>query len=211
MNALYAISNVGQEGANRGMNIDAFYKATGNIVAGVTRPLDVANKLAGAVFGNDEGKDIRQAEGAKVFTQSATKYIDNIYEALFDKADAISGEQLRVASREGEVYDPNPLVRIFGLRIKPGRTAVEKAYSMAEMHEWTASERTKVAAYDKIFNSMIAPVLEREVQRLLDHPQFKNGDTNTRRQLLKKRVANVKRYMRKSIEEGHGGNEGARL
>ena len=47
---------------------------------------------------------------------------------------------------------------------------------MAEMHEWTASERTKVAAYDKIFNGMIAPVLEREVQRLLDHPQFKNGN-----------------------------------
>ena len=211
MNALDAITNAGQEGANRGVNLDAFFKASGNIVAGVTRPLDVANKLAGAVFGNDEGKDIRQADGAKVFTQSATKYIDNIYEALFDKADAISGEELRVATREGEIYDPNPLARIFGLRIKPGRTAVEKAYSMAEMHEWTASERTKVAAYDKIFNSMIAPVLEREVQRLLDHPQFKNGNLNTRRQLLKKRVANVKRYMRKRIEEGHGGNEGARL
>ena len=67
MNALDAIANVGQEGANRGVNLDAFFKASGNIVAGVTRPLDVANKLAGAVFGNDEGKDIRQADGAKCF------------------------------------------------------------------------------------------------------------------------------------------------
>ena len=220
MNALDAITNVGQEGANRGMNLDAFYKATGNVVAGVTRPLDFVNKLTGFIAGNDTGKDIRQADGANVFTQSATKYVDNIFESLVDAIDkneagfgddAVTGEELRVASREGEIYDPNPLARIFGLRIKPGRTATEKAYTMSEMHDWTASERTKVPEYDKVFNTMVAPIMERELQRLIDTPSFKNGDLNARRQLLKKRVRNIKSYVRKRMEEGHGGNENARL
>ena len=218
MNALDAITNVGQEGANRGANIDAFFKATGNVVAGVTRPLDFVNKLTGFIAGNDTGKDIRQADGANVFTQSATKYVDNIFESFVDaigQADvgdkAVTGTELRVASREGEVYDPNPLARIFGLRIKPGRTATEKAYTMAEMHDWTASERTKVPAYDRVFNTMIAPIMERELQRLVEHPEFKKGDLNARRQLLKKRVRNIKTYVRKRMEEGHGGNENARL
>jgi len=220
MNALDAITNVGQEGANRGANLDAFYKATGNIVAGVTRPLDFVNKLHGFVVGNDTGKDVRQADGMNVFTQSATKYVDNIFESLLDSLDrkgagfgddALTGEELRVASREGEIYDPNPLARIFGLRIKPGRTATEKAYTMSEMHDWTASERTKVPEYDKVFNTMVAPIMESELQRLIDTPKFKNGDLNARRQLLKKRVSNIKSYVRKRMEEGHGGNENARL
>ena len=116
-----------------------------------------------------------------------------------------------MASREGEIYDPNPLARILGLRIKPGRTATEKAYTMSEMHDWTASERTKIPEYDKVFNTMVAPIMERELQRLIDTPAFKNGDLNARRQLLKKRVRNIKSYVRKRMGEGHGGNENARL
>ena len=53
--------------------------------------------------------------------------------------------------------------------------------------------------------------MERELQRLVEHPEFKKGDLNARRQLLKKRVRNIKTYVRKRMEEGHGGNENARL
>ena len=49
---------------------------------------------------------------------------------------------------------------MFGLTVKPGRTATEKAYSMANMHTWRANERTNIPAYDKALNSLVAPILE---------------------------------------------------
>ena len=117
LNAMDTVFNFDE--GQRGASTDAFLKATGNVVAGVTRPLDVVNKLTGYVMGNDGAKDVRQAEGMNIFTQSATKYMDNILESFVDKTDSITGEQLRVATREGEVYDPAPLARIFGLTVKP--------------------------------------------------------------------------------------------
>ena len=209
LNAMDTIFNFDE--GQRGASADAFLKATGNVVAGVTRPLDVVNKLTGYVMGNDGAKDVRQAEGMNIFTQSATKYMDNILESFVDKTDSITGEQLRVATREGEVYDPAPLARIFGLTVKPGRTAVEKAYSMTDMFAWTASERTKIPEYDRIFNNFLAPILEREVQKLLDSPRFKNADVTRQRGMLKKRVSNVKREVRDHIRTGHLGAEESRL
>jgi len=205
----------------RGAQADAFFKATGNIVAGVTRPIDFVNKTFGFIAGNDGVKDVRQAEGKNIFTQSATKYVDNIFEALADGIDAVAGtelgkdsvtgEQLRVATREGELYDPAPLTRIFGLTIKPARTATEKAYSMSDMFAFTASERTKIPAYDKIFNGFVAPILEKEISRLTNSKVYKEGSATDKRQLLKKKVTNVKKAVRKRMQEGYMGEEGSRL
>ena len=96
---------------------EAVGKPLGNIVAGVFRPLDPINKLTGFMFDVDTIKDPRQARGYAKFNQSATRYFDNILEAIGGETENITGESLRVASREGEIYDPNPLARIFGLKI----------------------------------------------------------------------------------------------
>jgi len=209
LNVLDTLTNFDE--GQRGASFDAIYKASGNVVAGVTRPLDVVNKLTGYVMGNDGAKDVRQAEGMNIFTQSATKYMDNILESFVDKTDSITGEQLRVATREGEVYDPAPLARIFGLTVKPGRTAVEKAYSMTDMFPWTASERTKIPEYDRVFNDFLAPILEREVQKLIELPTFKNASVTNQRGMLKKRVSQIKSEVRKHIRNGHLGEEAAHL
>ena len=209
LNAMDTVFNFDE--GQRGASADAFLKATGNVVAGVTRPLDVVNKLTGYIMGNDGAKDVRQAEGMNIFTQSATKYMDNILESFVDKSDSITGEQLRVATREGEVYDPAPLARIFGLTVKPGRTAVEKAYSMTDMFQWTANERTKIPEYDRIFNNFLAPILEREMQVLLDSPTFKNANVTNQRGMVKRRLRAVKSEVRDHIRKGHLGQEESRL
>lgn len=117
-----------------GSNVsEAIGKPAGNIAAGFFRPLDPINKLVGFMTDTDTAKDTRQARGLGKFNQASTKYFDNILEALMEETDSITGESLRVASREGEIYDPNPLARIFGLKIVAGRTATEKIYSMAGM------------------------------------------------------------------------------
>ena len=209
INLLDVLSNA-DEGA-RGATWDAASKMMGNVAAGFTRPLDAVNKTIGFAMGTDTAKDVRQAEGMNVFTQTATKYIDNIFEAFIDKTDTITGEELNVATREGEVYDANPFARIFGITVKPGRTATEKAYSMSEMQAWTASERTKVPAYDKAFNGLLAPMLEKHTQRLIDTPAFKEADLTGKRQMLKKMVSDLKSYTRERMGKGYTGSDNARL
>ena len=204
-NLLDVLTNV-DEGA-RAASVDGFYKVGGNFISGFTRPLDAINKTFGFAMGTDGAKDVRQAEGMNVFTQSATKYVDNIIEAFVDKTDSITGKDLEVATRSGEIYDPNPFARIFGITIKPGRTATEKVYSMAEMHPWTANERTKIPAYDKAFNGLVAPMLEVYTQELLNDPRFKQATLTQQRGMLKKRLSDVKKIVRDRMEKGYTGGQ----
>jgi hypothetical protein len=210
LNIMDAMSNGGEGG--RGVDMRAFAKISGNMLAGVARPLDAVNRVVGYITGDDVAKDIRQAEGGLgTFTQTATKYFDNIIEAFIDKTDTITGEELRVATREGDVYDANPFARIFGINVKQGRTATEKVYSMTEMHPWQASERTRIPAYDRVLNEALAPVLERQTQRLLDSRQFRDANLNQRRSMLRTLLTNVRRDVRRDAEEGVNGNETMRL
>jgi hypothetical protein len=198
------------EGA-RGASLDAGYKVAGNLLAGATRPLDAVNKIVGFAMGTDTAKDVRQAEGINVLSQSATKYVDNILEAFIDKTDSITGEELRIATREGEIYDANPFARIFGITVKPGRTASEKAYSMSEMFPWQANERSKLPAYDKALNGMLAPALERKTQQLINSAMFKEADLTGRRRMLKQVMKDAKKEITGLMEEGYGGADTMRL
>jgi len=202
---------INQEESTRGDGVHAFAKAGGNLLAGVTRPLDAINKITGFAMGTDTAKDVRQAEGLNVFTQSATKYVDNIFEILSDRTEAVTGEELRVATREGEVYDANPSARIYGLTVRPSRTATEIAYSMSEMFPWTASERTKVPAYDKIYNTMIAPMLEKQTDFLIRTEEFNEATLTGKRKMLKDVVATTKAKLRTEMEEGYLGADSQRL
>ena len=224
-NMLDVLTNVDID--KRAAAIDGLYKVTGNFAAGFTRPLDVLNKAVGFATGTDTAKDVRQAEGINTFSQTATKYVDNIIETFIDAVDGISGdtltnlgiageetftgEELSVATRQGEVYDANPFARMFGLTIKPSKTATETVYSMADMAPWKASERTNIPAYDKIFNGMLAPMLELYTQDLLDNPRFQDATIKQKRGMLKKRLSEVKARVRESMDRGYAGYEGSVL
>jgi len=191
-----------QEAGGRKLALSSLAKAGGNFAAGFTRPLDAVNKLTGFITETDTAKDVRQAEGAgEVFTQSSTKYLDNIIEAFMGEVDGLTGEQLNVASRKGEIYDANPLARVFGITVKRGRNSTEKAYSMANMAEWTASERSQMADYDKMFNSYLAPVLEKATDKLIRDKRFVDGDTDQRKQMLRSALTEVKSTVRKYTNE----------
>ena len=209
LNIMDAFSNSGGE---RGVDMKAFGKATGNILAGFARPLDAVNRVVGYITDDDTAKDIRQADtGMDTFTQASTKYFDNIIELFIDKTDAITGETLKVATREGDVYDPNPFARVFGINVKQGRTATEQVYSMAEMHPWQASERTKMPEYDRMLNNLIAPMLERRTQVLLDSPKFKSANLDKKRIMLREMVSTVKTGIRKKVRTGGAGAENKRI
>ncbi len=202
---------INQDEGARGAQFNAFQKTFGNILAGTTRPLDAVNKIVGFAMGTDTAKDVRQADGLGLFTQTSTKYFDNILEAFIGKTDTITGEDLKVATREGEIYDANPFARIFGLTIKQGRTATEKAYSMSEMQAWTANERSKLPAYDRAFNGMLAPILERSTQRLLRTEEFMKADLPKRRGMLKAVLRSAKKQIREKLDDGYTTGENVKL
>ena len=204
------ILNLDEQGA-RGSSVQAFARISGNWASGFTRPLDAVNKAVGFAMGTDTVKDTRQAGVGAMFTQSATKYMDNILEAFIDKTDTLTGEELRVATRSGDVYDPNPLAKIFGLTVKPGRTSTEIAYSMSEMQPWTAGERSRIPAYDKMFNTMLAPTLERSVSRLLMTEEFNKANTSERRGMLKAVMRSAKKEINNRFDLGLTGAEGIKL
>ena len=184
---------------DRGKDLDALYKSLGNIAAGTTRPLDAVNRAVGFLAGNDTAKDVRQTTGLGSFVQPATKYFDNIIEVMIGETEILTGENLRVATREGDIYDANPLARIFGVNVKKGKTATEKAYSLAQMQTWKADQRSKMPMYDRIFNKAVAPLLEPKMERLLRSKSFQEDTLNGKR----RRVREVLKDARQFIRDAH--------
>ena len=183
-------------------SFDFLARATGNYLAGFTRPLDAANKLTGYIMDTDVAKDVRQAKSSgQLLTQSATKYFDNIFEIFSEEVEGVTGEQLAVATREGKIQDANPMAKLFGVTVLPGRTATERVYSMANMQSWTANERSQIAEYDKVFNQTVAPMLENATARLLKTPAFLEGDLEARRRLVKNTLRLVKKDVREYLND----------
>ncbi len=181
----------------RGADLDALYKSMGNIAAGATRPLDAINRSIGFLADNDNAKDVRQADGfLPVFTQSSTKYFDNILEALVGESETLTGENLRVSSREGDIYDANPLARILGLNIKRGKTATEQAYTLANLQSWKQDQRSNIPTYDRLFNQSLAPMLEKRMQMLLSSKRFQEGDLEYKRGRVKYELKKARDQLR---------------
>ena len=199
-NDLFNVFDFFTGSGDRRSELDALYKSMGNIAAGATRPLDAINRSVGFLADNDVAKDVRQADGAAVFTQASTKYFDNILEVLIGESETLTGENLRVSSREGDIYDANPLARILGLNIKRGKTATEQAYTMTELQSWKQDQRSQIPMYDRIFNETLAPVLEKRMQRLIQSKRFKEGDLEYKRGRVKHVLKEARNDIRKHMD-----------
>ena len=199
-NDLFNVFDFFTGSGDRRSELDALYKSMGNIAAGATRPLDAINRSVGFLANNDVAKDVRQADGAAVFTQASTKYFDNILEVLIGESETLTGENLRVSSREGDIYDANPLARILGLNIKRGKTATEQAYTMTELQSWKQDQRSQIPMYDRIFNETLAPVLEKRMQRLIQSKRFKEGDLEYKRGRVKHVLKEARDDIRKHMD-----------
>jgi hypothetical protein len=82
---------------------------------------------------------------------------------------------------------------------------------MSEMQPWTANERSKLPAYDRAFNAMLAPLLERQTQLLLNTKAFRDGDLTKRRAMLKKVMSDAKKQIRERMDKGYTTGENVKL
>ena len=180
--------------------LDGLYKKGGNIAAGFTRPVDFANKMVGMIANNDAAKDIRQERGLAIATMSSTKYVDNILEALMGEIDGVTGDTLRVATREGDLRDPDPFMSALGIKLVAGRTAGEQLMDKLDLPRYKANKRTEIAAYDRAYNDIIAPYLNKKAQRRLSDPAFRKLSKKDKRAVWKNDFADVGREIRNYME-----------
>ena len=195
-NDMYRILNMMFDETNGEAGAAELQRRAGSYLAGFTRPFQTIDRAVGFIRDTDIHKDKRQKaivgedgepelvkrSGGEVFTLEATRYLDNILDIFRDTNAENDFSQLRVATREGDLYDPNPLSSIFGVRVVPGKTAAEKVYTMAGLKGFKANRRSQVAMYDRLFNETLSPVLERKARKLLTDKDFVNGTNTYRRQ-----------------------------
>ena len=175
---------------------------SGNIVAGATRPLDVINKTFGYALAEVSPYDVtpqvdkRLAKGAgEKFGYNATKYVDNIIEGVASVVNGktvLLGDELRVAAREGSIFDPSPYRTFTGQRIKQARTNANIVFGMVDKPEWKTGLYTGVPEYDRVANKIIAPLIEQESEMLLKDESFINGDGDFKRNKVNKMLTEVK-------------------
>jgi len=195
-NDMYRILNMMFDETNGEAGAAELQRRAGSYLAGFTRPFQTIDRAVGFIRDTDIHKDKRQKaiindngepelvkrSGGEVFSLEATRYLDNILDIFRDTNAENDFSQLRVATREGDLYDPNPLASIFGVRVVPGKTAAEKAYTMAGLKGFRANRRSQVAMYDRLFNETLSPVLERKARKLLADKDFVKGTNTYRRQ-----------------------------
>jgi hypothetical protein len=195
-NDMYRILNMMFDETNGEAGAAELQRRAGSYLAGFTRPFQTIDRAVGFIRDTDIHKDKRQKAiinengepelvkrtGGEVFSLEATRYLDNILDIFRDTNAENDFSQLRVATREGDLYDPNPLSSIFGVRVVPGKTAAEKVYTMSGLRGFKANRRSQVAMYDRLFNETLSPILERKARKLLADKDFVNGTNTYRRQ-----------------------------
>ena len=179
---------------------------SGNIISGVTRPLDPINKLAGYALSEFTPYDVTpqiDRRLAKGFTQklglNTTKYTDNIIEGIASVVNGettLLGDELRVASREGKVFDPSPYRTAIGTRIQQPRTFANMVFAMVDKPEWKAGMYTGVPEFDNFSNKVISPMIEMEAEQLLKNEKFMRGSAEYKKQKVNDMLNEVKRNIR---------------
>jgi len=210
-NDMYRILNMMFDETNGEAGAAELQRRAGSFAAGFTRPFQTIDRAVGFIRDTDINKDKRQKaiindkgevelvkrSGGEVFSLEATRYLDNILDIFRDTNAENDFSQLRVATREGDLYDPNPLASIFGVRVVPGKTSSEKVYTMAGLKGFKANKRSQVAMYDRLFNETMSPLLERKARKLLADKKFINGTNTYRRQ----EVSKILKQTRSAINE----------
>ena len=200
-NDMYRILDMMFDETNGEAGAAELQRRAGSFLAGFTRPFQTVDRAVGFIRDTDIHKDKRQKavidpetgkmelvkrSGTEVFTLEATRYLDNILDIFRDVNEENDFSKLRVSTREGDLYDPNPLASIFGVRVVPSKTAAEKVYTMAGLRGFKANKRSQVAMYDRLFNETLSPLLERKARVLLADKNFINGTNTYRRQEVNK-------------------------
>ena len=181
----------------------------GNVGAGFTRPLSLLNTLTGYAIQETTPYDItplidrRQARGGfEKFSLNSSRYVDNIIEGILSVVNGettLIGEEKRVASREGSIFDPSPYRSATGQRVKQPRTFANIVFGMVDKPEWKTGMYTGIPEFDNFANQVLAPLIESEAELLLKDESFIKGNADRKRAKVNKMMQDVKGRLSKYL------------
>lgn len=187
----------------------------GNVGAGFTRPLSLLNTLTGYAIQETTPYDVtplvdrRLARGGfEKFSLNSSRYADNIIEGILSVVNTVKtgetdavllGEEKRVASREGSVFDPSPYRSSTGQRVKQPRTFANIVFGMVDKPEWKTGMYTGIPEFDNFANKVLAPLIESEAELLLKDESFIKGNADHKRKKVNEMMQEVKGNMRKYL------------
>jgi len=190
----------------------------GNVGAGFTRPLSLLNTLVGYGVQETTPYDItpqidrRLARGGfEKFSLNSSRYVDNIIEGVLSYVNGeatLIGEEKRVASREGSVFDPSPYRSATGQRVKQPRTSANIVFGMVDKPEWKTGMYTGIPEFDNFANKVLAPLIESEAELLLKDERFVKGNADYKRKRVNEMMQEVKGSMRKYLTAVPSSEEG---
>jgi len=190
----------------------------GNVGAGFTRPLSLFNTLVGYGVQETTPYDItpqidrRLARGGfEKFSLNSSRYVDNIIEGVLSYVNGeatLIGEEKRVASREGSVFDPSPYRSATGQRVKQPRTSANIVFGMVDKPEWKTGMYTGIPEFDNFANKVLAPLIESEAELLLKDERFVKGNADYKRKRVNEMMQEVKGSMRKYLTAVPSSEEG---
>ena len=189
--------------------IEAGMSSLGNVGAGFTRPLSLLNTLTGYAIQETTPYDVtplvdrRLARGGfEKFSLNSSRYVDNIIEGILSVVNGkttLIGEEKRVASREGSIFDPSPYRSATGQRVKQPRTFANIVFGMVDKPEWKTGMYTGVPEFDNFANQVLAPIIESEAELLLKDERFVKGNSDYKRKRVNKMMQDVKGAMTKYL------------
>lgn len=203
--------------------LDGIVDTAGTYVSGALRPLDVINKAAVTVTQSPYARDIRAADGpVDKIVQNATKYTDNIAEALIEAVDSVAGTNLtdsalytsiagkpmRSAIREGDVMPSENIIgNMLGIKQEGQRNFVEALLDELDMPRYQVNERGSNPKADRFVNEQFAARLEPVLRGVSQERSFINGTVNFRRAKVEQAINQVRREINEFLDSGYASEE----
>lgn len=178
-----------------------------NIGSGFTRPLEPINMVTGQILNNDIIIDRRLTrDGDKVYTE-ATRYVDNIIDAILHGPRQDRPFQRQDLTRFGTEQEPNPMARMLSHRERQPQNDINRMLAMVNMMEWGQQERTGIPEWDALVNEWVTPRLERRARELIRSNIWNSSDRNGRERLVRQLLNQVKSETREFVSKELGWEE----
>ena len=157
-----------------------------SFVSGATRPLDPINQLVGIAT---DGDQIDRRQGSKNFNNSL-RYVDQITTPILDYIGMTDSEVKESATTSDKSMT---LGRLLGYRENVAQSATQKMFNSIEKPEWRTGIYTDAAKADNRVNKIIAPILEREAEIVLNRKNYKNLKLKDKQKLVRDAISKAKK------------------
>tara|TARA_R110000823_G_scaffold315561_1_gene448138 strand:- start:48 stop:3665 length:3618 start_codon:yes stop_codon:yes gene_type:complete len=143
-----------------------------------TRPFDPVNQVIALSRGEDY-IPIDRKQGSE-WVNKSTRYVDQIFTGL--SGVELAPEKYSALTRDRAMA---PIGRIFGYREVPAQTSIQRMFNEVGMPQWRTDIKSFIPEIQNDINKYIVSTLEFNADRVIKSPQWKNGDTKSRTEMLR--------------------------